>query len=213
MDSLFKKLNTLVQATLHDVLGETEGSSETGLNPDRLGKDIDREIALLRERIKEAVTFEDQLQQRVHTLQAEVEKWDQQADSAVIAGDDPVARHAAEQMQRARQRLVMAESDLTEHQKVTQELILRVNMLDAAVADVQREKMQSSDNAPVVEVSISPGQALADILKNLREKVEQVSAPTGLDEVEAVQEAPDQSVPDNTTEDDLEQRRQRLTKK
>lgn len=212
MDSLFKKLNTLVQATLHDVLGEQEGSGET-LNPARLGKDIDREVSLLRERINEALAFEDQLRERVRTLQTEVEKWDRQADAAVMAGDETAARHATEQMQRALQRLTMAESDLAEHQKVTQELILRVNMLDAAVADVQREQSKSGDKVPVVEVSISPGQALADMLKNIREKVGQASAPANVDENELIQEDQNQFVPDKTTEDDLEQRRQRLAKK
>ncbi len=213
MDSLFKKLNTLVQATLHDVLGEGERSGETPLSPDRLGKGIDNEIASLRQRINEALAFEDQLQERVQTLRAEVQKWDEQADAAVNAGDNPTARHAVEQMQRAQQRLTMAESDLAEHQKVTQELILRVNMLDSAVADVRREQNETTGTSPVVEVSISPGQALADMLKNIRERVGQTATPSNLDERDVMPEAPEQPASDEAAEDDLEKRRQRLAKK
>lgn len=215
MDSLFKKLNTLVQATLHDVLREDErsGSSELSLKPAQLGKNIDHEIALLRQRINEALAFEDELQKRVQMLRTEVEKWDQQADEAVNLKDDTTARYSVEQMRRAQQRLVMAEADLSEHQKVTQELILRVNMLDAAVADARRENREAPESAPVVEISISPGQALADMLKNIRDKVEQVAAPSAPEDGDRLAEIPDQHIIDENTDDDLEKRRQRLAKK
>jgi hypothetical protein len=42
----------------------------------------------------------------------------------------------------------MAEADLREHQLVTQELIQRVNTLEAAVADARRAQEERESTAP-----------------------------------------------------------------
>src|SRR5215213_8718878 len=135
MSDLFKKLNILVKSSLNDLIGDPGSTRRRPLTPAHLGKDIDREIAALRQRINEALDYEDGLKQRVQQLQDEVTRLDQQADGAVASGNDDNARYLVEQMQRAQQRLTMAEADLRDHRLVTQELITRVNTLDAAVAD------------------------------------------------------------------------------
>ena len=229
MNDLFKKLNVLVRAGINDVLGEDHAvgqSRRKPLTPDKLGKNIDREITALRSRINDALSFETELQQRVQSLHDEVARYDQQADEAVSAGNDVVARRVIEQMQSAQQRLAMAEADLKEHQLVTQDLIQRVNMLEAAVADARRaqEVTQTAEAppAPQDETSATPAAqtlpsipSLADVLRDAQEKInqmgdliqakEETNAPTPAEQ--AAQAADEQRV-----DDDLAARRERLSK-
>lgn len=220
MDDLFKKLNTLIKSSLADVLGEDAlpgKSRRARLDPRRLGKDIDSEVATLRGRINDALAYEDELQGRVQTLEAEVARWDQQADSALQNQDESGARYAVEQMQLAQQRLDMAAADLRDHQLVTQELIQRVNMLDAAVADARRAQEAPAEPEPPPAAAAAPpaGQKLADILRDTREKITQMG-----DMIAAKSEAsdpaaaapPPATADEKAVDDDLADRRQRLSK-
>jgi phage shock protein A len=212
MSDLFKKLNVLVKAGINDLLGEenTVGSPQRrSLRPEQLGKDIDREIESLRKRINEALDYEGELQAKVRSVRDEVARWDAQADKAVAANNDAVARHAIDQMQSAEQRLAMAESDLHAHRIVTQELIERVNMLEAAVADARRAQADKEpETTPQTSIQTA-GQALSDVLRDAREKIagmgELINARQDVDT--PVEKADDQSV-----EDDLARRRERLSK-
>ena len=181
------------------------------LSPEQLGKNIDREISSLRQRINEALDYEDELQAKVGSLTDEVARWDAQADEAVVAANDAAARHAIDQMQAAQRRLAMAESDLHEHRLVTQELIERVNMLEAAVADARRAQAeQQSEEAQSVQTTIqTAGQALSDVLRDAREKLAGMG-----DSMSTRQEldTPAQQQDNQSVEDDLARRRERLSK-
>lgn len=223
MTDLFKKLNVLVKSSLNDILGDdfAIGSPQRRLDPAKLGKDIDREIAALRGRINEALSYEDELRSRVQALSSEVSNWDQQADDAVSQGNDDAARYAVEQMQRTQQRLTMAQSDLDAHQLVAQELIQKVNMLEAAVADARRSQAESAtsseqvskdSNTTIEESTGLPGRLLADVLREAREKIATMS-----DIINTRQEfnsLPSQvdSENDDSVVDDLARRRERLSK-
>ena len=242
MTDLFKKLNTLMKAGLNDLLGDdlaVGAPRRKPITPERLGKDVDREISALRQRVNEAVDYEGALRQQVETLASEVARWDQQADDAVAAGSDVAARHAIDQMQRAEQRLNMARADLREHQLVTQELIQRVNTLEAVVADARRQQQAEADEVPPpAELERSPTKAIADVLSEARQTIaslgETIAAQERGGEVPREQPRPTETRPDaaaaeqpparirdlmppapasTEVEDDLERRRQRLSKK
>jgi phage shock protein A len=225
MDDFFRKVNVLVRAGLNDLLGdEGAGRQPAGaLRPDKLGKDVDREIAALRERINQALDYEDKLQARLGALQAEAARWNEQIDTFIQQGRDDSARHAAGQFQFTQQRLAMAESDLREHQLVTQELILRVNELDAAVADArQREAAASGPDAapaaPGEAAAQSASRLVSDVLRDMREKMaelgEMVSAQGApSDQAAAPDAASANTVDSQSVDDDLAQRRDRLSKK
>lgn len=217
MADFFKKLNVLVKASVNDLLGDERaigGARRKPLTPDKLGKDVDREIESLRQRINEALDYEDQLQTRVQTLQAEVAKWDEQADSAVARNDSDMARYDIEQMRRAQQHLAMAEADLRDHQTVTQELILRVNELDAAVADARRAQSPQEETPVSAETADrSTGEVLSDVLREMREKINEMGdLIRAKDEVQQSSSQTD-NVDDQTVNDDLDERRDRLSKK
>lgn len=224
MSDLFKKINVLVKASLNDLLGDEVSTRGRRLNPQRLGKNIDREIAMLRQRINEALDYEDTLATQVQTLQSEVETLDRQADDAVAQGRDEAARYAIQQMQLAQQRLTMAESDLREHRIVTQELIQRVNELEAAVADAQRAQAAAetqeaeTPSAPAGEnVEQTAGGAVADVLREMRERIQAMGdLINAQEEVQGSGSAAEQTrseVAEEVVEDDLARRRNRLSKR
>ena len=196
MDSLFKKLNVLIKSSLHDIVSDE--SSRPAASAPRLGKDIDREIAALRQRVNDAMRYEDDLKARIRMLEDEVARFDLQADEAMESRRDEQARYLVEQMQRAQQRLTMARSDLREHQLVAQELIQRVNTLEAYVAEARRQQ-------PSAPETTSGG--IADMLRLAREKI------AGEAQVPQAPEAPGETVDSVAVEDDLERRRQRLSRR
>ncbi len=221
MSDFFKKLNVLVKASLNDLLGDdVTGARRRQLTPEKLGKNIQREVVSLRERINEALDYEDTLAGQVEALQREVEVHDQQADDAVAQGREEAARYSIHQMQLAQQRLAMAESDLREHRIVTQELILRVNELEAAVADAQRAQAESEENeAGKAGESVERGTSklASDVLREMREKIQGmndlIQAEAEVTTSAEVSDEVEAAVKDDSVDDDLSQRRNRLSKK
>lgn len=218
MNDMFKKLNVLVKSSLNDLLGDVT-HPRFRIAPEHLGKDVDREIAMLRGKINEAVEYEGQLQARVQQLQDEVARWDQQADAAVAAQDDVQARYAIEQMKRAEQRLAIADADLQDHRYVVQELITRVNTLEAAVADARRAQQaqseKSAESAGAEEKAAPakplPGRLLSDVLKDARETITSMGEMLAAKDEVNPPPAPAEPKPEGV-ESDLERRRKRLSK-
>jgi vacuolar-type H+-ATPase subunit D/Vma8 len=202
MTDLFEKLNLLVRSGLRDLVGSDHFDLDAlrrALTPERMGKDLDREVVQLRQKVNEALDYEDELLQRVNTYTDEAARLDAEADDAVAANQQEAARALISQVQRAEQRLTMAESDLRAHRSVTQELIQRVNMLEAVVADAKA----NASAQPAPHSLNAPANNAADILRTAQE---QASKPS--DTVTVAVKPTDQK----SVDDDLEQRRQRLSK-
>ncbi|HRL11445.1 MAG TPA: PspA/IM30 family protein [Aggregatilineales bacterium] len=147
MDDLFKKLNTLIRSNLNDV------TPNIHLPKRSRPIDLDRQVDELRKRINAALEHEDHLQATVRKLRNEAERLDEAADDALARGHDDDARRLLEQLKRTEQRLAMAESDLREHQIAVEDLIRRVNELDATIADTRAAQQpppapSSSNNEP-----------------------------------------------------------------
>lgn len=218
MSDLFKKLNTLVKASLNDLLGEQgDASRPRRVSPEKLGSNIDREVVLLRQRVNEALAYEDELQARLQTVEDEVSRLDQAADDAVAAGDEAKARYLIDQMKRAQQRSAITEADLREHRAVTQELMQRVNMLDAAVADARHaEDTKEQAGTPSEQTSVQTGPVLSDVLRDAREKIAQMGdLIAARSDVQASSPSVETAPPEesDSIDDDLDNRRQRLSKR
>ncbi|MCC6804130.1 MAG: hypothetical protein IT319_14715 [Anaerolineae bacterium] len=198
MSDFFKKLNVLIKASLNDIASSDVGASRPTT---QLGKNVDADVSALRERVNDAVRYEDEIKAQIAQLEAEVFRWDSQADEAVARSDDAGARYAIEQMHRAEQRIQLAHADLREHQWATQELIQRVNTLDAAVADAHH---QQPDDAP----RASPMPDLTHVLREARATITSLAETAGQRETDMPEAAGDSAV-----DDDLERRRQRLSKR
>lgn len=194
MADLLKKLGVLLQSRLNEVIPEQINPAtpeRRRVSPERLGKNIDREIESLRNSVNDAVEYETKLNAQVKSAEDEIARLNAQADAAVARGDDAAARFALEQLQRAQQRLDMANADLSAHQLVTEDLIRRVNLLDAVVADArsnaQAAEAAKKTAAPPDEAATSqPAARMADV--------------------------PPKDAKPLSDDDDLAQRRQRLSK-
>lgn len=170
MSDLLKKLNTLVKANLSDL---TPNLPKFERSPN-----LDRQIAELRDRINSALEHEDKLQATANTLRTEVERLDMQADEAVAQGQDAQARYILEQMKRAQQRLDMAESDLGMHQRVAHELIQRVNLLEATVADskaAQQEPVAPPSEAAANISAETPDETISESTESTPSAVQRIS--------------------------------------
>lgn len=202
MTDFLKKLNVLIKAGLNDIVSSDAGTSGSSA---RRGRSLDDDVAALRERVNDAVRYEDEIKRQIAQLETEAGRWDQQADEAVARGDDASARYAIEQMRRAEQRAALAQGDLREHQRVTQDLIARVNALDAAVADAHREQPDAPHATPLPDLS--------NVLREARATIASLAETAAARrEVEAPEpEAAD--IDDSVVDDDLERRRQRLSKR
>jgi|SRR5690606_30504461 len=215
MSDFFKKLNVLVKASLNELVDVESHVRRWQRTSGKPGVDVERDVRTLRERVDEALAYEDELVARVQALQAELEQWDTAADEAVAAGQDEKARYAVEQVQRVNRRLALAESDLREHRLVTQQLIARVNQLEAVVADVRRSEAEAAPESPEASEGLErAGRIVAEVLNDMRQKITEMSEMIG--PAGAAGEAAEESEvqPDDAAvADDLARRRERLSKK
>ncbi|HRE47039.1 MAG TPA: hypothetical protein PLD47_04880 [Aggregatilineales bacterium] len=215
MSDFLDKLNVLLQANLRNFLG---GGTERlpplpeTLTPDKLGKDVDREIAALRKQVEIALSEEDRLKARLEALYAENADLDTKADAALERGDDAGARQIVSAIQRGRAKGRQWEAELERHRGATFDLIQHVNTLESLVSDARREQAERAaehgesahsqppaSTAPLEDATHSPHShdtpsndshdshsspprpafpaILSDVLKNVREKVEEFITP------------------------------------
>ncbi len=197
MTDFIKKLNLLLRTNLPDLSLAPSGQEAAPL---RLGKNVDREIAALNDRVRDAYDYEAQLKARIDQLQREIFSLDETADAAVAEGREEQARYHIEQMKRTQIRLEMTNADLREHQRVTAELVQRVAELEDAVARARQAQAQTEPD---------DRSSVADVLRGAREQADaDVSASDQTSE-------PAQKPPARSTggsDDELDQRIQRLSK-
>lgn len=215
MNDLFKKLNVLLKSSVNDaVRSVVTPEAASARRATRADKNLEIEVEGLRERINDAVRYEDGMKARIQQCEEEAARWDRQADEAVANGNEANARYAIEQMKRAEQRAAMVAGDLRAHQKATEELIQRVNMLDAVVADVRRsqEAQAEQDVAEQAPANVHLPD-LGNVLREAREKITALSdLASAQRDVQATTQTTDQD-DDAAIDDDLDQRRQRLSKR
>jgi chromosome segregation ATPase len=202
MAKLIDKLNTLVRASVQGALGgDAPERSRRGKSPSRkrLGKDIDRDIAALREQVNQALDDEDRMAAEIAAQQRQVADWDRQADAALQKGDESGARHAIRQMQLQQQRAAMVEAELAQHRFSTSELISRVNELEAVVATARQQPPSPAPDEDADDELLSA---------RLRQASQDTVRPSLA--VEPPSAAPE-VVDEQAVEDDLARRRARLS--
>lgn len=134
MSGLFEKLNVLLRAQLSGVIDDVTGRSPRGDSRTPMKGAADS-VEGLRERINQAIAYEDELERQIADIEREIATLNRQADDAVRDGKDAMARYYIEKVYRQEQRLEIYRADLDTHRLVAEELILAVNQLDAAFAD------------------------------------------------------------------------------
>ena len=210
-DSFFKKLNTLVQGHINNVIApideKTSKSRRKALSRQDIRGGLQKDVKLLRQRIDDALNYETELQAKADKLYGAISEWDDKANQAVSDGRENDARFALGQMQQVQRELEMIEADLQEHRTITQELISQVNMLDSTIQEVEGEtatETPSSEQPKVEEIGAQIVQQLDNTRQNLSNLIsEYTSKVTGDD-------APLRE--DESTQDDIPIQRSRTVK-
>jgi phage shock protein A len=200
MTDFLDKLNTLLRANLRDFLGGSAVPAERPLGrlpdripPEKLGKEIDRELASLRRQVDTALNTEERLKENLAKSQAAAEQLDKDADQALQSGDETLARTIVGQLQGQRKRIRKMEEELEIHRNATFDLIQHVNTLEALISDARREMVERGETPPPMTETKPAAPAinseainntvraastlLSDVLRDVREKVEHVITP------------------------------------
>jgi phage shock protein A len=151
----FDKLNTLVKSHINDLISpideKTSKSRRKALSRQDIRRGLQDDVRTLRQRIEDAMAYEERLQGKVDQLYQQIADLDRQADQAVEAGREADARLLLGRMQQSQRELEMMEADLREHRLVTQELISQVNALDGAVYEAEQQSKAEVKEEPETE--------------------------------------------------------------
>lgn len=221
MSDLLEKLNVLLRAGLNSLTsGGAERSPVAPITAERLGKpkELDREIAALRKQLADAIAQQEALEARIEDMERQVAEYLRQADAALEADDEPRARYIITQKQRLEQRIRTQREALRRYRDAAAELMEQVNRLEALVAEARRTAELSAaapaEAEPASESLPNRPPALADVLRSVRERVEETLAPRIKPPAEEMPPAPPPKAepkPAAPNDDDLAKRRARLS--
>lgn len=158
-DSFFNKLNTLVRAHVNNIVDpmdeETRDKRAKMLTKREIRGGLQKDVALLQQRVDDALKYEGTLQNKVDKLYGDIADWDEKANQAVQDGRETDARFALSRMQQAQKELEMTEADLQEHRIITQELMQQVNRLDDTVRAAEAAAQEDENGDIDIPVNTS----------------------------------------------------------
>ena len=190
MSDLFEKISTLINAQLNDFLGKNPRSplARIRLDADEAEENPQRSARTLRQRLEEAIDYEDELQARIDQRMREVVELDKLVDEMLRSGDEYSAQRLQGQLNMKQQQLTIAQSELRDHRLMTQHLMQELGTLEMALDSQQRREQAQGGAAsssggrtriPIdgVTSSGSPrGSADRSILDTMTEKFEETRA-------------------------------------
>lgn len=156
--NLLEKLNTLVKASIPTIEP-----------PKRLGHNLEREVAALRDQLEAAYEDEQGFVRQAAMLEETIMALDEQADTAVLNNQEAVARHAIQQMEHKKRQLTMLQADLEHHRNVTADLLSQINTLEGMISAAQQE-----DDADADDDTLS----VADAIRQARQSVQREAPQT-----------------------------------
>jgi len=221
MNDFFDKLNTIIRVKLSDLLGESKPSASSGDGSSSTIGQVTKDAENLRARVNDAIGYEDKLQTQIADIHKQLGILNRQADDATQKGNEAMARYFIEKIGQLQNRLAILEKDLHEHQVLAQDLIQKVSTLESTIADIQSQATTTSQNQDVVAQKTTAdkfSELVNDAQRRINALGEKIKArkDTLQSELEmpSVSDVPLSNKPsDAEVEDDLERRRNRLSKK
>lgn len=142
MSDLFDKISTLINAQLNDFLGKNPRSplARIRLDADEAEENPQRSAQSLRQRLEEAIDYEDKLQAKIDQRMREVVELDKLVDEVLRSGDEHSAQRLQGQLNMKQQQLTIAESELRDHRMMTQHLMQELGALEMALDSQQRRE-------------------------------------------------------------------------
>lgn len=225
MNDFFDKLNTLMRAKLGDLMGDSKSSSvsSTTDDPQSLNQ-VAKDAENLRSRANHAIEYEDKLEAQIDDIHQQLATLNRQADEATLKGNEAMARHFIEKIQKLEARLAQLEKDLGEHRLLAQDLIQKVNTLEATIADIQAQQpISQTDSTTQKTVNDKFSELVTDAQKRIHDLSERIKGRKEALQSEMTSDVKPSSVKsdisttsqptDDDIEADLERRRNRLSKK
>ena len=160
MSDIFDKISTLVNAQLNDFLGKNPRSplARIKLNAEEAEKNPQRSAHSLRQRLEEAIDYEDELQARIDERMRAVVELDKLVDEMLRSGDEVSAQRLQNQLNMKQQQLTIAESELQDHRLMTRHLMQELTTLETALDREEREQRrqgaQTSSSAGKTRIPI-----------------------------------------------------------
>ena len=181
MSDIFDKISTLINAQLNDFLGKNPRSplARIKLNADEAEKNPQRSAQGLRQRLEEAIEYEDELQARIDERMRAVVELDKLVDDMLRSGDEVSAQRLQNQLNMKQQHLTIAESELQDHRLMTRHLMQELATLDMALERQERERRgqggQASFSAGRTRIPIdgdaSPGSSVGKVKRTILDTV------------------------------------------
>lgn len=139
MSELFDKISTLINAQLNDFLGKNPRSplARIRLDADEAEENPQRSARNLRQRLDEAIDYEDELQAKIDQRMREIVELDKLVDEMLRSGDEYSAQRLQGQLNMKQQQLTIAESELRDHRLMTQHLMQELGTLEMALDSQQ----------------------------------------------------------------------------
>ena len=221
MPSLFDKFTLLVNAQVNELLGRNPRSplARISLNQRQANDDPRATAGQLRQRLEDAIAYEDELQAKIDRLLQEALDIDEQVDAALQAGDSAASRRLQGQLNAKQQQLSIAESELQDHRLVTRHLMQELNTLELNLDEQARHGTRvpveggGASSAPASGLASAANrvnEALGGIDVRARKAPARESQPTRF---QIVDEEPDprQSKPQGKDASDMKRRLSRLS--
>jgi phage shock protein A len=220
----FDKLNTLVKSQINELISpideKTSKSRRKALSRQDIRRGLQDDVKTLRQRIEDALRYEEELQAKVDKLYKEIADLDATVDQAVADGRESDARIALGRMQQSQRELEMMEADLREHQFITKELISQVNALDGAVYEAeQQQQPDTPEDSEADKLTDKIVHQIDDTRRKLGDLIAQYTQPDAVQPTEAAPAQPSQPtsapvhpVDKRRVDDDYSARLARLSK-
>lgn len=181
MSDIFDKISTLINAQLNDFLGKNPKSplARIQLNADEAEKNPQRSAQSLRQRLEEAIEYEDELQGRIEERMRAVVELDKLVDDMLRSGDEVSAQRLQNQLNMKQQHLTIAESELHDHRLMTRHLMQELATLETALERQEYERRgqraQPSSSAGKMRIPIDgdaiPGKSGGNVKRTILNKV------------------------------------------
>lgn len=149
MSDIFEKISTLINAQFNDLLGRNPRSplARIRLNAEEADKNPRLSARSLRQRLEEAIEYEDELQATIEERMRAVVELDKLVDEMLRSGDEYSAQRLQGQLNMNQQHLSIAESELRDHRLMTGHLLQELGTLEMALDSQERRKPAPSSSS------------------------------------------------------------------
>jgi len=173
------RLSTLIKSNVNDAI---DGMQDPAKEIDQMVRDMEDSARQARAEVATCMGEEKRLQKRSLALDAEIKTWTDRAETAVRAGDDPLAKEALRRRAEKEAERGETQRSLQEQSVYVDQLATALKALEARVKDVKLRQGTLREKARAAKgVSPLSGKTSAfDDFDRMSSKIDTVEAEAGL---------------------------------